>query len=206
MHEPPGKFAPLRVGDIVQLARESPLAWLVSPLYATVLPILARTDATTAVTEVRGHFSRANPQHAELEDNPRATILLMGPNSYMSPSWLSDRTQAPTWMYAAVRFSVEIELIADSAGIERHLGELVKAMEHGRPRRWSQAEMGERFARLSRGVVAFKGRVLDARATFKLGQDERDDVYADIIAALEGPASLLDWMARYNAFRRATAD
>lgn len=134
MHEPPGKFAPLRVGDIVQLARESPLAWLVSPLYATVLPILARTDATTAVTEVRGHFSRANPQHAELEDNPRATILLMGPNSYMSPSWLSDRTQAPTWMYAAVRFSVEIELIADSAGIERHLGELVKAMEHGRVR------------------------------------------------------------------------
>ena len=63
--------------------------------------------------------------------------------------------------------------------------------------------MGERRDRLSANVVGFEARVIRANARFKLGQDERDDVFADILAGMStsGDAALVDWMRRFNPQR-----
>ena len=49
--------------------------------------------------------------------------------------------------------------------------------------------------------VGFRARSLATQAVFKLGQDERDDTFADILAGLEatGMGELGDWMARFSS-------
>ena len=63
--------------------------------------------------------------------------------------------------------------------------------------------MGARYEMLRRRIVPFEAKILEQRARFKLGQDERDTVFADISAALEGsgPEDLLAWMRELNPGR-----
>jgi transcriptional regulator len=201
-----GRYAPATPGDVLRLAETAPLAWMVSPdpFAATPLPLRARTDAAGGLIRLDGHLARRNPQLEILRRHPVAWVLFLGPNGYVSPSWMADRTQAPTWNYAALAVRARLRLIEDPAGVGASLQDLAGAHEAGRPRAWSPAEMGARFAALAQGVVAFEAEILDARPVFKLGQDERDDVYADILAGLQadGAAVLADWMRAANPGRR----
>jgi len=198
------KFAARNGEDIVRLVRENPLAWVVSgsgaDVRATPLPIRPRLVADGGLDQLLGHFSRTNPQLDGLRRDPRAMILFMGPHGYVSPSWMSDRAQAPTWNYATAQFQVELELVEDGEGIECLLRDLIDAMEEGRPGAWRMEELGKRYEGLSRGIVGFRARILDVQAVFKLGQDERDDTFADIMTGLEatGATALGAWMARFS--------
>jgi transcriptional regulator len=55
--------------------------------------------------------------------------------------------------------------------------------------------MGERYNQLKRHIVAFHADVLETHARFKLGQDENDVVFKDIVDGL-GDRTLADWMVR----------
>jgi len=61
--------------------------------------------------------------------------------------------------------------------------------------------MGLRYQSLAQRVIGFRANVRAIRAKFKLGQDERDDVFRDIVAGL-GQSSdqdaLLEWMKLFN--------
>ncbi|MGN6152412.1 MAG: FMN-binding negative transcriptional regulator [Lysobacteraceae bacterium] len=180
LFEPAGD-APLR-----RLVAAHPFALVVSAgdgvPTATPLPLLWK-DAERGSALV-GHFARANPQVEALRRDPRALVVFTGAQGYVSPSWLRDRTQAPTWNYETVHFEVEIAFDDTQAAIDDALGLLVAHMERDRPAAWSAAEMGARYASLSRAVIAFEARILATHAKFKLGQNERADVRADILAAL----------------------
>jgi transcriptional regulator len=199
------KFAPRSHADIERLVRAQPLAWVVSngatSLQATPLPLRPVLDQDGRIVELHGHFARRNPQVDALRQQPRALLLFLGPHGYISPSWMQDRTQAPTWNYATAQFLTELTLFDEPAAIEALLADLIGAMEKDRPDRWDQSEMGPRYASLSRGIVGFRARVLQVQARFKLGQDERDDVFGDITAALEreGAHELLAWMRMFDA-------
>ncbi|MHB8530564.1 MAG: FMN-binding negative transcriptional regulator [Caulobacteraceae bacterium] len=188
--------------EIARLILENPLAWIVSGeaagARATPLPLRPRIAADGRIDALVGHFARSNPQVADLEREPRATILFLGPHAYISPSWLADRTQAPTWNYAAAKFSVALEWITGEAGLRALLGDLVAAVEKGRENPWRVEEMGERYDRLAGRIVGFVARVIAVEVKLKLGQDDRDDVFADASAALarEAREDVLDWMAR----------
>lgn len=198
-------------GDIQSLVDGHPLAWIIcgtpADLAATPIPVQCRCDDSGRPSMLVGHFARSNPQVKQLAETPEAMVLLMGPNAYVSPSWFDDRTQAPTWNYACAAFHVRIVLEDEPDTIGRRLDDLVDAMEstHGRP--WRSSEMGPRYASLSRGVVGFHADILGMAASFKLGQDERDDVYADILAGLEasGAHELVRWMERFAGPERLQA-
>ena len=196
-------FDPRTPQDVTRLLHAQTLGWIVSgtDLRATVLPLRPVVDDDGQVVRLLGHMARSNPQAAALRADPSALILLLGPHGYVSPSWMEDRMQAPTWNYASVQFRVEARLIDDPAGLEAHLRDLVGAMEAGRPNAWSVDEMGARYASLSQRIVGFEARVVETRARFKLGQDERADVFADILAGLEreGAPDLLAWMKDFDA-------
>lgn len=202
-------FSPRSDADVLRLVQDNPFAWVVSGLgeqaRATPLPIRPLVGPDGELQQLLGHFARSNPQVETVRRDPRAMILFMGPHRYISPSWMADRTQAPTWNYASAQFLVELDLVEDAEGVEALLRDLIGAMEAGRPNAWRLEEMGARYQGLSRGVVGFRARILDRRAKFKLGQDERDDVFADIMAGLEatGAEDLRAWMAQYD--RRASA-
>jgi transcriptional regulator len=200
-------FAARSSADLARLVREYPLAWITSGLgdtfAGTLLPLLPVVSADGRLTGLTGHFARANPQVSRLRSDPRAAILFLGPSGYVSPSWMRDRSQAPTWNYASAQCLVEIEFLEDSAALETHLHELVGAMEAGRPSEWKVEEMGARYQQLARRIVSFVAHVRETREKYKLGQDERDDVFADIRQGLAGNdgSPLLEWMSRFNPER-----
>lgn len=198
------RFAAPSPAAVERLIAEYPLAWIVSlgrrGMAASLAPL--RTSGG-GVSRLLGHLARSNPQVEQLRERGEALILFCGPNGYISPSWMSDRTQAPTWNYASVQFNAKIRFFDDPVTIQAELQAVSAQMELGRPGAWSPDEMGERFDRLARGVVAFEAEPIGVRERFKLGQDERDDVYAEIARSLrsQGSDALLDWMDACNAER-----
>lgn len=201
-------FGPHSGQELLQLVRDHPLAWLVSgageQFRATLLPLLPVHSAGGRLVAFAGHLARANPQVEALRHDRRATVLLLGPNAYVSPSWMTDRSQAPTWNYASAQCLVEIEFLDDAEALGGHLRELVDTMEDECPGRWEIAEMGPRYPLLAKRIICFVAHVRELREKYKLGQDERDDVYADIARGLaaEGADALLGWMRRLNPGRK----
>ena len=114
-----------------------------------------------------------------------------------------DRTQAPTWNYATAQLRVTVRFEDDPQAIVRHLRELTNLQEAGRPQAWSIDDMGARLALLAQRVIAFHAEVVECNERYKLGQDERDDVYIDILAGLDAQpdAALPAWMRRFNPGR-----
>lgn len=201
------KFAPRSEAQVIRLIEENPLAWVVShgseSLTATPLPLRTVIDARGHIDRLVGHFARSNSQVEALRRDPRALILFLGPHGYISPSWMRDRTWAPTWNYASAQFVVDIEFWTETAKLDWQIQDLVAAMESGRSRAWTPAEMGQRYAKLTPHIIAFDAHIRARRVKFKLGQDERDTIFADIVTALSqsGQDELLRWMRELNPGR-----
>lgn len=207
----PSLFQPLSQRDVADLVAEQPFAWVVSgpagALSATPLPVQVECDADGRPLHLLGYFARGNPQWRAFAGDPRATVLLIGPHGYVSPSWLTDRTRSPTWNYATVVFEVDIELRDTPEDADRLLRGLTGHLERERPGAWSVDEMGERYFALRASVVGFHAHIRESRATFKLSQDERDDVFADILRGLWDTRqhALAAWMRRFDGGRGAGA-
>lgn len=204
-HAKDSLYAARSQDDLVALLAAQPLAWLVSAggddAASTPLPLRAGFDAYGKLDALLGHFSKRNPHAARLQRDPLAQVLVMGPHAYVSPSWLDDRTQAPTWNYASASFQVRVTLQADPDAISTELDALVTQMEAGRDNAWRMQEMGERQARLAQGVVALRAEIISVHATFKLGQDERRHDFDQILRGLEngGEHELARWMRDFDA-------
>jgi transcriptional regulator len=204
---PAGMFEPKSAEQVLRLVHSHPLAWVVSmdagDFRATPLPLRPRVGAGGRIEALEGHMGRSNPQCAALQRDGRALVLFCGPEGYISPSWVSDRTWAPTWNYAVVQFDVTVAFDETPAQLDAHLDDLVRAMERGRPNAWHPSEMGARYDTLKRMIVPFVATVVEQRAKFKLGQDERDTVFAEITEGLgrSGSDALLAWMRELNPNR-----
>lgn len=196
-------FQPRSDRDVLRLLHEQPFGWLIcghgATFRASAIPFRPRLDAAGTLIGLWGHLARSNPQVESLRRDPRAEILILGANAYVSPSWMADRTQAPTWNYVSAQFLTNIKFIEDGAGLERVLRDLVGAMEAGRTNPWSIEDMGARYERLAQRIIAFEAGIIEARPRFKLGQDERRDVFADIMEGLEAADAdgLRRWMADF---------
>lgn len=208
---PTDRFAARGPQDLRELAARSPLAWVCSQgpggQLSTPLPLQPVFAPDGRLVAIEGHFARANPQVAALRADPHAWILWMGVQGYVSPSWMADRTQASTWNYATARLRVRVVFDDDADAIVRHLSALVAQHEAGRANAWHVDEMGARLAQLAQRIVAFRAEVVERHERYKLGQDERDDVFADILQGLaaDGQDELVRWMRRFNPGRGPSA-
>lgn len=190
--------------DLADLIAGHPLAWVccdgAGGLAAALLPLLPEWGPDGALVALEGHVPHAHPMVAALRSDPRALLLWLGPQGYVSPSWLADRTQAPSWTYASAQARVRVQFDEREGATEAHLRRLCAAHEAGRPQAWSPGEMGARLALLAARVVAFRAVVDGVHERYKLGQDERDDVFASQLAHLAG-TPLAAWMQRFNPER-----
>ena len=188
-------FLPKEPSDISRLVEAYPLCWIVSGCegerYATPLPLLAEQDEEGRAVSLLGHIARSNPQHQALEKDPGATILSMGPNGYISPTLVSNPTWGPTWNYAVCRFETKIRFVPEEN--DAALNRLAAALEGTGAKCWTPSRMGERYRELRRHIVAFRAEVLETHARFKLGQDENDIVFGDIVEGL-ADRTLAEWM------------
>lgn len=195
-------FEQYQEADVVEQIREFPLAWIApaggDPLLSTLLPLLPETDPDGRLRTLLGHIPRRNPLVQALTTQPRVSVLFTGPQAYVSPSYVSDSTWAPTWNFAQVRIDATVRF--DENGIDEALWALTHAMESREPTGWTPASMGERYSRMSRAVVAFRADVRRHQARFKLGQDEKPQTLREILER-HPDAALVRWMRRFNAGR-----
>lgn len=146
--------------QIHELVRTNPLGLVITHVDGEALSTLLPIVLDPSGEMLHGHFGAKNPQIDALREHPRALLIFQGPSSYISPSWLRDRTQAPTWFYTFVEFQVAIDFIDDERGVRQNLEQLVAHLEEGHGSRWHLTELGERYAMLSRGVRPFTARIL----------------------------------------------
>lgn len=188
-------FEPRSSDDILKLIAEYPLAWVVSQsgeaFAATPLPMLAECDDAGRLVSLLGHFALRNPQVEMLRGQSRAQILFMGPQGYISPSMAGDPAWGPTWNYAVVRFTVDIAF--DPQENDAALARLVAKSESDVGLNWTVDQLGPRYADMVKHIIAFRATIVDAKATFKLGQDERPDIFGRIVESLRG-SRLAEWM------------
>jgi transcriptional regulator len=193
------RFTPRSPEDVVRLIADHPLAWVISrDFQATPLPLLAETDASGSIVSLLGHCARRNPQVAALETNPEALILFQGPHGYISPRLVSNPTWGPTWNYAVARFEVDIIFVPDETDVA--VRRLAAHLERVRPDPWRVEEMQHRYGELLPRIIAFRARVRALHATFKLGQDETDGTFREIVTGLAG-TPLADLMSEQVAPR-----
>jgi len=183
---------------IADLVETCPLAWVTSrsgeATLGTPLPLVGDFDDRGRLIAFTGHFALANRQVAALRDEPRAFILFSGPQAYIAPKHVANRSWAPTWNYAVARFDCRIILLPDEN--ETALRRLTDKMESTCGDGWTVDEVGQpRFDMMKARIIAFRAEILACDATFKLGQDEREADFATIVAGLEYPA-LVNWMKR----------
>jgi transcriptional regulator len=190
-------YAPRDSAQLTQLVQSYPLCWIVSGdaggRHATPLPLLPETDGEGRVKSLLGHISRRNPHQAALEADGRAAILSMGPQGYISPELVSNLTWGPTWNYAVCRFEVDVEFVPKET--DTALARLAAALEGSSPSSWTPRRMGKRYEQLKTRIVGFRAHVRETHARFKLGQDENDATFAEIINGIAG-TELAEWMER----------
>ena len=197
-------FAPPNPHTVALFVRTNPLAQVVSwsggDIEATPLPLVAQLDGTGAVRTLVGHFSRANRHVDILRSNSRALCIFVGAQGYVSPSWMRDRAQAPTWNFETAHFLVDVMLAQQESATAVAIESLLDQVEGDVATRWRSQELRERYPRLLRAVIGFRATVLETRVKFKLGQNERDDVYRDILAGLRlsGNSRLAEAMENFN--------
>lgn len=201
-----GRFAARSGKDVVRLVEENPLGWIVMKdadgPFATAAPVRPSRE-NDELSALIGHVPRRTRIARCMAGESGALILVLGPHGYISPSWMSDRTQAPTWNFTSAQFVTEVRLVDDAVFLERHLRDLTVALERGRPQAWRLEDMGGRYESLAARVVAFEARIVAGDARFKLGQDENDGTLEEIIQALgtRGETALASLMRDFNSGR-----
>jgi transcriptional regulator len=184
--------------DIVDLIREHPLAMMLSceasGVSMTPLPMLPDTDGAGRLVRLVGHIALRNPQVEVLRRHSRVHFLFQGPQGYISPRIAGDRSWGPTWNYAVLQVEADVRLTPEKDN--EALLRLASVLEHGQAEAWRVEELGERYSQLARRIVSFEADVRSVDATFKLGQDERPEIFDSIVEGLESTA-LRTWMLRF---------
>lgn len=195
-------FAQYSHADVERIVKDYPLAWVLArgapAADAALLPMLGCYDEGGALVGLIGHMSRSNPIHARLLQDPRAQFLFTGPQAYVSPEHAGRRNWGPTWNYAALRIEADVRIDETLTGPS--LDQLVRASEAGRAQPWTAAELGARYQGMAKAIIGFEARVTAMDATFKLAQDETDEVLGHLLEA-HPDAPLRAWMQRMNAAR-----
>ncbi|WP_380780372.1 FMN-binding negative transcriptional regulator [Sphingomonas sp. R86520] len=186
-------FATFEPGDVRDLIADYPLAWVTTPEHAppSLLPLLGEYDADGRLTHLLGHMGRRNPLHARLVQAPSATILVNGPQGYVSPAHADRRDWGPTWNYTQLVIDAQIVFLPDET--DHALDALTFAMEGDR---WTARELGSRYDGMASAIIAFRATVTSLTGRFKLGQDEAPETFAAIVERHPNPA-LVSWMRRF---------
>lgn len=186
----PRHFAETQLAELDRLAARDAFATLVTVAdgapYASHLPVLYRRDDDRI--ELRGHWSRANPQwrHA----GPVLAIL-HGPHAYVSPGWYADKeaqARVPTWNYAVAHLGGELEVHDDPAFVAAVVAELSEQHESAVGSDWRYEADNAAHSVQLKGIVGFRLRVTSVELKFKLNQNHPEANVLGAAAALAASA------------------
>ncbi len=126
---------------------------------------------------VEGHLVRSNPIARALSEGPvAATLVVTGPDGYVSPDWYGEPDLVPTWNYVAVHLTGRLSL-ADPASLLAHLERLSARFEAGLAPKppWTHQKMTTGvMERMMRQILPVEMVVEGVESTFKLNQNRTD--------------------------------
>jgi predicted FMN-binding regulatory protein PaiB len=196
----PAHFQPRSNSDVLKLVGDHPLAWLVTPdLWAHLMPVRPRLDEAGELNGFRGHVPLSTADR--LRRHATMLILFTGQTSYVSPSWFSDRRQAPTWASVSGSFRCRHHVGDDPAKLREIMEDLVQSTESGRPESWSLDELGSRYEGLAKGIAYFEADIIESRTPFRLCQNEDPGTFKSIVGALidEEKTGLAEMMSSFRS-------
>ncbi len=166
------------------------LGWIVpaaAPEHALLMPMVR----DSAPGSVLGHLPLRHPATRALADAPRAELLFLGPNEYVSNAVVGVPGWAPTWHFVSARLDVDIEL--DDA-LTRSVLDATAA--HLEPE-WQVGFLGDRYAALATRIIGFRATIRSADARLRLGHDETEATRERIDAHRAG-SPLAEWVRRFR--------
>ncbi|MDX1540882.1 MAG: FMN-binding negative transcriptional regulator [Geminicoccaceae bacterium] len=173
-------FRPRSSAEAMAIVRAHPFGLLVSqqdgrPI-ASHTPMLPDGD-----DHLIGHVARANPQWRGLEGQ-EVLAVFSGPHAHVTPTWYKAAPAVPTWDYVAAHVYGRAELVEDAAGAADILRRLTAEFEG---ESWRFDDQPERFlATMIKGLVAFRLRITQVEASFKLSQNRSAADRAGVIEGL----------------------
>ncbi len=123
---------------------------------------------------LHAHLMRSNPIVRHLQTPLNATMVVSGPDAYISPDWYGIDNQVPTWNYVAVHLSGKLELL-DEAQLRGVLDELSDEMESRLSPKplWKLDKVDkEALERMSRQIVPVVMKISNIEGTWKLSQNK----------------------------------
>lgn len=123
-----------------------------------------------------GHIARSNPQSAAIESRTPAVAVFRGPHAYISPSWYENPNAVPTWNFAVVHATGNLEAVTDEKALYGLLSTLVEKSErkYGAGRYDFSSVPRSYTDSLIKGIVGFRLRIETIEGKFKLGQERSE--------------------------------
>ena len=182
----PRHFAETDLAELDRLVARDAFATLVTVAdgapFVSHLPVLYRREGE--LIELRGHWSRANPQwhHA----GP-ALAILHGPHAYVSPGWYADKepqARVPTWNYAVAHLGGELEIHDDPGFTAAVVADLSERHETAVGSDWRYEADNAAHSVQLKGIIGFRMRVARVELKFKLSQNHPEANVRGAAAAL----------------------
>ena len=158
-------------------------------IFATTpdVPRVAHVPLLLVSDRLRFHIARGNALARHL-DGLNALALVNGPDAYISPRWLADPAQVPTWNYVALELEGRVRRIDQDA----LLGQLTALSARneariatGQPWTMDKVPPAKMDALLS-AIVGFELEITAWRETVKLSQNKPAGERERVAAGLDG--------------------
>ncbi len=171
MNYPPKHHQDNDKNHMIDVIKAYPLATLISikdnaPLI-THLPLVYREEDGKLI----GHIDIYNPQAKLLKDNKDVTIILSGPQCYISPS-VYTTAQLPTWNYIKVHLKGSVEAIDSSEALKESLITMTEFLEQPEHKYVLKPD-NPRMAGALNYIKMFEITITHWEGKFKLSQDKK---------------------------------
>jgi transcriptional regulator len=134
------------------------------------------------------HLVRSNPIARALKVPLQATIVVSGPDSYVSPDWYGVPDQVPTWNYVAVHLTGTLSRLPQDAMREMLDRQSAAIEEQLLPKTpWKTDKMTpEVLESMMRMIVPCRMQVTGVDGTWKLSQNKTGEVRLAAADQMEG--------------------
>lgn len=181
----PKKFRAKSVDDIKTFIKENSFASLIS--YLGDKPIATHTplfySQIGGEDYLIGHISKANEQHQCFDGKQKLLAIFQNQHSYISSSWYS-HTNAPTWNYISAHITGTVSPMTEQES-RNLISNMVDHYEQVEKNPFKVSDFEEKkFAEMLNAIVAFKMKIENFEAAYKLSQNRNDLDHQNIVAEL----------------------
>ena len=160
------------------------------------LPVISHVPFLLSACQsyIELHLVRSSSMaRVDVREEVPTTLIVNGPDGYISPDWYGIDDQVPTWNYVAVHLTGQLVQLDDDA-LEPLLARLSDQFEsqlHPKPI-WTMEKMTDDVKKkMMRQILPFKFEIFELHSTWKLGQNKPEqarlgaaDVLADYVPEL----------------------